>query len=256
MAIRMTRPMRRTSGAIVVALAAALASPAYAQAPAPPPKPAPRPAAPKPGAPKPPAAHQQPAPAPAPAPAPQAQGPAPAEMPKLVYSPWTKLCGKGQEPNAPQVCFTGKDVHTEFGAPAVAVVLIEPEGAPRKLVRITLPLGLSLQHGTRIILDQQQPIGGPYFACLSNGCMADYEATPELIAKMKTGQTLTVQAVTMMNTALSFPLPLADFAKANEGPPTDPKVFEEQQKKVQEELQKKAEELRKKLEQQGGAPKQ
>ncbi|MEP6841192.1 MAG: invasion associated locus B family protein, partial [Bradyrhizobium sp.] len=40
-----------------------------------------------------------------------------------------------------------------------------------------------------------------------------------------------------------------EFAKAYDGPPTDPKVFEENQKKLQEELQKRAEEQRKKLEQ-------
>jgi hypothetical protein len=42
--------------------------------------------------------------------------------------------------------------------------------------------------------------------------------------------------------------------KANEGPPTDPKVFEEQQKKLQEDLQKRADELRKKLENQNATP--
>jgi hypothetical protein len=54
-----------------------------------------------------------------------------------------------------------------------------------------------------------------------------------------------------------LPLPLSDFAKAYDGPPTDPKVFEENQKKLQEELQKRAEEQRKKLEagqSQPGAP--
>jgi hypothetical protein len=40
--------------------------------------------------------------------------------------------------------------------------------------------------------------------------------------------------------------------EANEGPPTDPNVFEEQQKKLQEDLQKRADEIRKKLESQGG----
>ena len=45
-------------------------------------------------------------------------------------------------------------------------------------------------------------------------------------------------------------VPLADFAKAYDGPPTDPKKFEEQQKQLQEELQKRAEEARKKLESQ------
>ncbi len=47
---------------------------------------------------------------------------------------------------------------------------------------------------------------------------------------------------------------LAEFAKANEGPPTDPKVFEEQQRKLQEELQRRAEEARKKLQNSQPAP--
>jgi len=49
---------------------------------------------------------------------------------------------------------------------------------------------------------------------------------------------------------MSPQLDMKDFAKAYDGPPTDPKVFEEQQKKLQEELQKRAEEARKKLESQ------
>jgi hypothetical protein len=52
----------------------------------------------------------------------------------------------------------------------------------------------------------------------------------------------------MQGTPISLPLPLADFAKAYDGPPTDPKVVEEQQRKLQEELQKRAEDARKKLE--------
>ena len=84
--------------------------------------------------------------------------------------------------------------------------------------------------------------------CFTNGCMADYEGSPDLIAKLKSGQTLTIQAINIAGNQISFPLPLADFAKANDGPPTDPKIYEEQQKKLQEELQKRAEDARKKLE--------
>ena len=77
--------------------------------------------------------------------------------------------------------------------------------------------------------------------------MADYDAT-ELLDKMKKGKMLTIQAVNINGAAISLPLPLNDFAKAYDGPPTDPKVLEEQQRKLQEELQKKAEEARKKIE--------
>jgi invasion protein IalB len=227
-----------------VDMAAAQAPKPAAPAPAKPAAPAPA----KPGAPAPAAAAQKPG-----APGAPAQGGA--ELPQLVYSPWAKFCGKGQDPSAKEVCFTGKDGRTEAGQPVVAAALIEPEGEPKKLFRITLPSPLQLQFGTRLIIDKEQPISGAFFTCFANGCMADYEATPEFVSKLKKGQMLQIQAINLAANAITFPLPLTDtsgnsFLKANEGPPTDPKVFEEQQKKLQEDLQKRAEELRKKLESQ------
>ena len=82
------------------------------------------------------------------------------------------------------------------------------------------------------------------------GCIADYEASVDLINRMKKAQVLTVQAIHMNGQAMSPQLDMKDFAKAYDGPATDPKVFEEQQKKLQDELQKRAEEARKKLESQ------
>jgi invasion protein IalB len=180
----------------------------------------------------------------------QQQKQQPQEQPQLIYSPWTKFCLKGQEANAKQVCFTGKDGRLESGMPVVAAVLIEPEGEPRKILRVTLPLGMSIQPGTRVIIDQGQPMTGPYVICFNNGCMADYEASNELINNLKKGQGLHVQAINGGGQAISLMLPLTDFAKAYDGPPTDPKVFEAQQKKLQSELQRRAEEARKKLESQ------
>jgi invasion protein IalB len=254
-------PASRTLAAIakfigVFAAAVALtAGSAFAQQPAAP-APAAKPAAPaKKPAPKPPAAA-----APA-APAPEAQQQAPAQgeqqqQVQLIYSPWTKFCLKGQnnDPNAKQVCFTGKDARIESGMPVVAAVLIEPEGEPKKLLRVTLPLGMQLVHGTRVIVDQNQPMTAPYVICFTNGCMADYDASGDLVTKMKKGQGLVIQAINSTGQPISLVLPLADFAKAYDGPPTDPKVFEEQQKKLQEELQRRADEARKKLESQQGQP--
>ncbi len=208
-----------------------------AQAQTPPAKPA-APAAKKPAAPA-----AQPAPA-APA-APQAA----ADQPQLMYSPWMKICGKGPDTNNQQVCVITKDGRLENGMPVAIVQLFEPEGG-QKVLRVTVPLGMQLAHGTRMLIDQGQPVQEPYKICFLVGCMSDYALTEDMIGKMKKGQMLTVQAINMQGTPISLPLPLADFAKAYDGPATDPKVFEEQQRKFQEELQKKAEEARKKLESQ------
>jgi invasion protein IalB len=242
------------TAAASVALAQQPPAPAPA-APAAKPKP-PAPAKPKPAAPAAPAAQQQPAAPPAPDQG-QAQAQGGGDQVQLIYSPWTKFClqTNQQDPNSKKVCFTGKDARIESGMPVVAAVLIEPEGDPKKILRVTLPLGMQLIHGTRLIIDQNQPMTAPYVICFTNGCMADYEATPDMVAKMKKGQALVVQAINSTAQPISLGLPLADFGKAYDGPPTDPKVFEEQQKKLQEELQRRADEARKKLEQQqGGAP--
>jgi invasion protein IalB len=250
------------------ALAVSFAVTAEAQAPAPAaPAPAKKKAAPKAPAAAPGPAAQAPAPAPAQQQAPpaqqgQAQPPAQNGQPQqdqvqLIYAPWTKFCLKGQDANAKQVCFTGKDGRIESGQPVVAAVIIEPEGEPKKILRVTLPLGMQLVHGTRLIVDNNPPQQAQYVICFANGCMSDYEATPEMLANMKKGQNLVVQAINANGAPLTLPLPLGDFAKAYDGPPTDPKEFEAAQKKLQEELQKRAEEARKKLEANpppGGAP--
>src|SRR5450759_4198511 len=159
--------------------------------------------------------------------------------PQLTYSPWMKVCGKGPTNNK-QVCVLTKDGRLENGMPVAIVQLFEPEGEA-KVLRVTVPLGMQLQHGTRMIIDQGQAAQQPYKICFPVGCMSDYPVPDDMIARMKKGQTINMQG-----TPISLPLPLADFAKAYDGPPTDPKVVEEQQRKLQEELQKRAEDARKK----------
>jgi invasion protein IalB len=235
-------PRRRTLGAtakmaaLTAVLAVAPASLSFAQS---------KPATPK--------AQAQPQTAPAPqglAPGQgQAQGQGQGQV-QLIYSPWTKFCLNSKDQPPKQVCFTGKDARIESGMPVVAAVLIEPEGAPKKILRVTLPLGMQLAHGTRVIVDQNQPQTAPYVICFTNGCMADYEATPQMVDQLKKGKGLVVQAINANGQPLSLVLPLNDFAKAYEGPPTDPKVFEAQQQKLQQELQKRADAARKQLESQ------
>jgi invasion protein IalB len=233
------------TAALTIAFAVASSSLTLAQQP--PPKKPPTPAAPAPAKPAP--QPQQAAPV---QPAPQQQAAQQQQMPPLIYSPWTKFCLKNEkDPNASpkEVCFTGKDARIESGMPVVAAVVIEPEGDPKKILRVTLPLGMLLVHGTRVIIDQNPPMTSPFVICFANGCMADYEVNPEMIGKMKKAQGMYVQAFNATGQPISVPLPLNDFAKAYDGPPTDPKVLEAEQQKLQDQLQKRAEDARKKLEQ-------
>ncbi len=67
------------------------------------------------------------------------------------------------------------------------------------------------------------------------------------VAALKKGTTLNVSARNQAGTVVTFAVPADGFGKAFDGPPLDPQVLVEQQRKMQEELQKRAEELRGRL---------
>jgi len=161
---------------------------------------------------------------------------------QLTASPWTRYCARGlssksSEITAKEVCFTASDAHLASGQKLAIALLIEPEGSDTKLLRVTLPLGVALIPGARIVIDEKEAMTAPYEVCEpKTGCMADYKADADLIAKLKTGRSLAIQAFDKAR-PISFTLPLTDFAKAYDGPPSDPTGLNEQQESPPNEQQ-------------------
>jgi invasion protein IalB len=151
--------------------------------------------------------------------------PAQQSLPILTYSPWAKFCTTNQESGDRQVCHTGWDGRQEDGRSTVSAVVIEPEGATRRILRVTLPLGVALRPGSRAIVDEGEPMSGPYQLCQATGCFSDYEASVELIARLKKGRYLILQAMQPNNQAITRFIPLAGFEEAYDGPPTDPRLY-------------------------------
>jgi invasion protein IalB len=169
---------------------------------------------------------------------------------------WTKVCGKDQNTNT-EICYTTRDFVSDQGQPVLALAVYDVKGQqPQKVVRFVMPLGLLLQPGLRFAVDQGQAVPGRYVMCLPNGCFAEAQVKDDFIAAIKKGNNLNVSVQNQMGREITFAVPAAGFGKAFDGPPIDPKVLEEQQKKLQEELQKKSEEMRQRMLQsqgQGGA---
>lgn len=146
---------------------------------------------------------------------------------EVIASPWTRYCAKKPteqsfETGTKEVCFTASDGHLSSGQKLVIALLIEPEGGGPKLLRVTLPSGVALIPGARVVIDENEPMTAPYVVCLpQNGCMADYKADGDLIGKLKNGRTLAIEAFAK-GKPISFTLPLAGFAKAYDGPASDP----------------------------------
>ncbi|MBM6582043.1 invasion associated locus B family protein [Microvirga sp. BT689] len=160
---------------------------------------------------------------------------------------WTKVCGKDQNTST-EICYTTRDFVSDQGQPVLALAVYDVKGQQaQKVVRFVMPLGLLLQPGLRFAVDQGQAVAGRYVMCLPNGCFAEAQVKDDFIASLKKGANMNVSVQNQMGREITFAVPAAGFGKAFDGAPIDPKVLEEQQKKLQEELQKKSEEMRQKM---------
>ncbi len=207
---------------------------------------------------------QQPAPAAPAAPpggaAPQGAGPGGPVAATLapVQPDWTKICGSDPATKK-EICYTTRD----FGVPGakpedppqplLALAVYDPKGDDQKLIRLLLPPGLMLKPGFRFAIDKNPMETGSFEICFPNGCFAEAKVKKATVDGMKKAEKMTVIVKNQGNAEVTFYLPLTNFGKAFDGAPIDPKVLEEQQKKLAAELQKRAEEERKKLEGKGGA---
>ncbi|MDB5512021.1 MAG: invasion associated locus family protein [Enterovirga sp.] len=163
---------------------------------------------------------------------------------------WTKVCGKDQG-NSAEVCYTTRDFVSDQGQPVLAAAVYDVKGPQaQKIVRFLMPLGLLIKPGIRFAVDQGSPMAGSYTMCFPNGCFAETVGLKDdAVAAMKKGTNINVSVQNQIGREVTFQVPLAGFGKAFDGAPIDPKVLEDQQKRLQDELQKRSEDLRKRLEQ-------
>jgi hypothetical protein len=157
----------------------------------------------------------------------------------LKYSRWSKMT------ISDVFFFTGRDIRRGCKSLAGAT-LAEQVGELKKTLRVVLPVDVAQGRGARIAIDQAPPIDRPYAQCFGSGCIADYEAGPELIDQLRRGTELRISAFSQAGAPLDFSFPLAGFAEAYDGPAQEPKVYEYQtSSKVYQDMLKREEEERK-----------
>ena len=88
----------------------------------------------------------------------------------IKYSDWRKFCFKA--PGTSAVCRTSISGTFETGQSAVRIGLIEREGDKVARLQLFLPVGLYLQPGVKITIDQGTAYRIPYVWCLTNACIA------------------------------------------------------------------------------------
>jgi invasion protein IalB len=136
---------------------------------------------------------------------------------EIKYSDWRKFCFK--TPGTNMVCRTTISGTFETGQSAVRIDLIEREGGAARL-QLFLPVGLYLQAGVKITIDQGTAYRIPYVWCLTNTCIAADLVDPGLLKEMETGQKLLLEVVDSSVLTVSTSLPLNQFATVRQGSPT------------------------------------
>jgi len=173
--------------------------------------------------------------------------------PRSIYSTWTKRCSKDGDPNAR--CFTASDVFIA-GEHIVTVGILETVSGPAKFFYLSTAKGVGFKHGTQLMVDGNKPLVAqdgfypsylsfypPYLTCEppampADGCIAHYQATPDLIERMKTGEILTFMVIDKDGEPINVKINLQYFARAYDGPPMEPSAIVEQQRRLQTDSQK------------------
>lgn len=136
----------------------------------------------------------------------------------IKYDDWTKVCFK--TPGSAKVCRTTISGKWETGQSAVRIDLIEREGADVDRLQLFLPLGLYLQSGVKLTVDQGTPVHMPYSWCLTNTCIAGERADPALIHQMETGKQLKLEVADTNLLNVSTMIPLGAFASVHTAAPS------------------------------------
>lgn len=161
-------------------------------------------------------------------------------------NPWVKVCNT--DPTSKRdVCLTTQELRADNGQMLASIALREISGEARKVLLLAVPPAMLIQPGLRVQVDKGKQAEAKYSICFANACYAEMVANDAFITSMKKGQQLLVTTLNQQGKPVNFPLGLAGFSSAQEGPAVDTQALARQQQQLQEELAKRAEEARQKL---------
>ena len=191
-------------------------------------------------------AYAQNAPTPAAAPAAAAAAPAASGDAAASNNPWNKICGQDAK-NKKQICLTVRELRTDSGQFLASAGVREVDGESRRILLVQTPVGMLIQPGIRVQVDQNNQVPGKFTICMPNACFAEIPIADDFIAAMKKGKALIVTAQNQQAKALNFPLELTGFTTAYAGPAIENAALQRQHDALAAEVQRKAKEAQQKL---------
>ena len=143
---------------------------------------------------------------------------------QLTYEPWTKMCFRRADGNSD--CFISIAARGAcYPSGGGISVSIRDEKILNLLVNFATKR--ALEGGINVQIDQDSPISIPNPRCFGLGCRGQLRIDRELIERLKRSHGITIEATDAANQRISFSFSLEGFAKAYDGPATEPKMREE-----------------------------
>lgn len=147
---------------------------------------------------------------------------------------WLKICGRGQ---GPELCYVTRDFVSEQGQPLLSVAMYELRGAEQqRVLRFLMPLGLNLDAGIRIGVDQREASSARFTSCFPNGCFAEARLAPQNWTALRQGGALNVSVINPEGREIMFAIPLAGFAAAVDGAAVDQRQMDELTRRAAEQV--------------------
>ncbi|MHC2336497.1 invasion associated locus B family protein [Bradyrhizobium sp. USDA 4454] len=134
----------------------------------------------------------------------------------IKYGEWRKICFNAA--GAKTLCRTTITGTFATGQTAVRVDLVEREDGSDR-VQLFIPVGMYLQAGVKLSVDQKQVYRVPYTWCVSNMCIAADVADPKLLEDMDRGKALSIEVVDSSILTMTTSVPLDRFATVHKGAP-------------------------------------
>jgi invasion protein IalB len=158
---------------------------------------------------------------------------------QLTYEPWTKLCFKRADGNSD--CFISAAARGACRPSGGGLSISIRDGKTLNLL-VNFATKRALESGIGVQIDQETPIAISHPDCFGLGCRGKLEIDGEFIERLKRSQNIAVEANDTAHQKLRLSFSLADFAKAYDGPASDPpKVYETSQLQLKEVLRQRAE---------------
>lgn len=127
---------------------------------------------------------------------------------------WTLRCISAADPATRRCEMVQVVGDTQSGRDVLAVAIGYPEGQPRPIAWIILPLGVLLPPGIGVKIDQGEVNGMPYRSCDTRGCATPWQLSEEDVGALKRGNELVVIFRDIEGKSLGIPVSLSGFTAA------------------------------------------